>query len=334
MVAPQPTRSRLCSLSRRSQEQTILRMLRRSSTPPVGRGLRVTDVVYDKTLQLMNYEFSVPQSKLADYQRQIRKMRCDDQPEGCTSCRQAQTECKTTDRITGKATVRGYVESLESRLAELERLNQQLRSQVMCLGGQVSSEHTAQRHTPDQYFQLPQAHTSQAPQTPLSNGVAERHDLQGPNDNQHDSLHGTETGRMRLPEFRSGLSGNNYLGISSGNSLVNSVRGTSMNILGMEIDLVDYMSADLDEPDPSRGQPVYNKSYRAFVQTAFGTSPKLRRVELPPRSEGIRYAEAFFRVIHPFTPVVHQPSFMKLVSDKSDFPIAVWLTVLAFAHVR
>ena len=261
-------------------------------------------------------------------------MRCDDQPEGCASCRQAQVECKTTDRITGKAAVRGYVESLESRLAELESLNQQLQSQVLSLGGQVSSEHTVQGQTPDQYAQLRTPHISQAQQAPSSNGVAEKHDLQGPNDSQHDPLQGSETGRMRLPEFQGGLSGNNYLGISSGNSLVNSVRGTSMNILGMEIDLVDYMSADLDEPDPSKGNPVYNKSYRAFVQTAFGTSPKLRRVELPPRSEGIRYAEAFFRVIHPFTPVVHQPTFMNLVSNNKSSWVAMWLMVLAFAHIR
>lgn len=88
-----------------------------------------------------------------------------------------------------------------------------------------------------------------------------------------------------------------------------------MNVLGMEIDLADYMSADLDEPDPFHAgtRPVYNKSYRAFVQTAFGTSPKLNKVELPPKSEGLNYAQVYFRVTNPFLPIVHKPSFMAMV---------------------
>jgi hypothetical protein len=75
------------------------------------------------------------------------------------------------------------------------------------------------------------------------------------------------------------------------------------------------MSADLDEPDPSHAgiQPVYNKSYRAFVQTAFGTSPRLSKVELPPKSEGLNYAQVYFRVTNPFLPIVHKPTFMATV---------------------
>ena len=90
-----------------------------------------------------------------------------------------------------------------------------------------------------------------------------------------------------------------------------------MSVLGME-DLADYMSADVDEPDVARTktQPVYNKSYRAFVQTAFGTSPKLNKVELPPRSEGMNYAHVYFRVTNPYLPIVHKPSFMTTVSQR------------------
>ena len=99
-----------------------------------------------------------------------------------------------------------------------------------------------------------------------------------------------------------------------------------MNVLGMEIDLADYMSADLDEPDPTpggTGPPVYNKSYQAFVQTAFGTSPKLSKVELPPRSEGINYAYVYFRVTSPYVPVVHKPSFMATVGCLMSITIPI-----------
>ena len=260
---------------------------------------------------------------------QIRKMRCDDQPDGCASCRQTQTECKTTDRITGKATVRGYVESLEGRLAELEQYTHELRAQVRSLGGEVKPEPKAQNTTPIQQSQHPNGHHREDQQQSVSNGAIEDPPIRRCGDSQYSnvvqdtsSITGLSEYRIRLPTFRSGLSGNNYLGISSGNSLLSSVRGTSMNVLGMEIDLADYMSADVDEPDPLNAdrQPVYNKSYRAFVQTAFGVSPKLNKVELPPRSEGFNYADIFFRLTSPYAPVVHRPTFIKLVG------------VIAFAH--
>ena len=44
---------------------------------------------------------------------QVRKIRCDARPGGCSPCIQNNTECKTTDRITGRATSRGHTENLE-----------------------------------------------------------------------------------------------------------------------------------------------------------------------------------------------------------------------------
>ena len=246
-------------------------------------------------------------------------MRCDDKPDGCTPCMQNNSECKTTDRITGKATVRGYVQSLEAQLEELRSRNRALESHLVSLGENVSSY--------------------AVPDGPATAPLAQWHDDQRANhmqswDDSHQDLNTSYNSSntrgnhivdgtcsdaakdhpQRLPEFRSGLTGNNYLGVSSGSSLLSSIRGTSMNVLGMEIDLADYLSADVDEPDPVGGaQPVYNKSYRAFVQTAFGTSPKLSKVELPPRSEGMNYAHVFFRVTNPYVPIMHKPSFIRTV---------------------
>lgn len=44
-------------------------------------------------------------------------MRCDPNPLGCEPCRQKNVACRTTDRITGRASERGRVEGLESELA-------------------------------------------------------------------------------------------------------------------------------------------------------------------------------------------------------------------------
>ena len=230
-------------------------------------------------------------------------MRCDDNPDGCASCRQAQTECKTTDRITGKATGRGYIDNLEGRLSDLEARNQELRAQILSLGGQVQPD---VRDAPDTQYQ----------QHPRQNGISRESSDRTNYSSQHEGAKkgSRPDGREPLPPSRKGLHGNNYFGISSGNSLLSSVRGTSMNVLGMEVDLTDYLSPDVDEPDLSRAdQPVYNKSYRAFIQTAFGLGPKLTNVQLPARSEGMQYAEIFLRITMPFVPVIHKPTFMALV---------------------
>ena len=237
-------------------------------------------------------------------------MRCDDRPDGCAPCRQNQTECKTTDRITGKATVRGYVENLERRIQELESRNRHLQTRVISLGGDIP---------PDTSF----LHSDALPQ-PLEG--QDRVNQHGGTKFDDTHINGyKETGSnvsydhgdaIHLPDFRSGLSGNNYVGVSTRNSLLSSIQGTALNVLGMQIDLADYDSADLDEPDPSRPdpQPVYNKSYGACIQTAFGTSPKLSKVELPPRKEGLEYAQMYLVGINPFVPILHQPTFIKTVS--------------------
>ena len=245
-------------------------------------------------------------------------MRCDDNVNGCAPCLQNQSECKTTDRITGKATVRGYVQSLERRLEEIETHNRLLHGRLASLGEDVPDISPKTKYGDP--ATAPLVHWREENRLPWDRKAVEtRHSehgggsFEGNTVNRPTPLGGSPS---RLPEFRNGLAGNNYLGVSTGNSLLSSIRGTSMNVLGMEIDLADYMSADLDEPDTTpagTSSPVYNKSYRAFVQTAFGTSPKLSKVELPPRSEGINYAYVYFRVTNPYVPVVHKPSFMATV---------------------
>lgn len=249
-------------------------------------------------------------------------MRCDDNVNGCAPCSQNHSECKTTDRITGKATVRGYLQSIERRNQELENYIHLLQSRLASLGDNLEGvrldDKCAEPATSpllawhdDQTLGTRQAWDCFAQETRMPS--------HGPEGFLRNMINGgtSDEPESRLPYFRDGLAGNNYLGVSTGNSLLSSIRGTSMNVLGMEIDLADYMSPDLDEPDPARPgtQPVYNKSYRAFVQTAFGISPKLAKVELPPKCEGMEYAKVYFRVTNPYLPIVHKPSFMATVSS-------------------
>ena len=117
-----------------------------------------------------------------------------------------------------------------------------------------------------------------------------------------------------LPAFRAGCTGDNYLGVSPGNSNLSSIKGTALSILGMEIDIADFDSADMDEPDPSVFHPqLHNKSYRAFLQSTLNINPRIEKVELPSRVEGMTYAQWYFRVLNPYLPLLHKPTFFKMV---------------------
>jgi hypothetical protein len=127
-----------------------------------------------------------------------------------------------------------------------------------------------------------------------------------------------ETNLFRaLPAFRAGCTGDNYLGVSPGNSNLSSIKGTALSILGMEIDIADFDSLDMDEPDPSVFHPqLYNKSYQAFLQTALNINPRIEKVDLPSRADGMTYAQWYFRVLNPYMPILHRPTFIKLVSSR------------------
>lgn len=131
------------------------------------------------------------------------------------------------------------------------------------------------------------------------------------------SPHAQETNIFRaLPVFRAGCNGDNYLGVSSGNSYLSSIKGTALSVLGMEIDIADFTSSDMDEPSHSMFETeLYNKSYQSFLQSAHNVNPKLEKVDLPPREEGLTYAQWYFRVLNPFLPVLHKPTFMQLVGS-------------------
>jgi hypothetical protein len=118
-----------------------------------------------------------------------------------------------------------------------------------------------------------------------------------------------------LPVFRAGCHGDNYLGVSSGSSYLSSIKGTALSVLGMEIDIADFTSPDLDEPFSTPPGDAYNKSYGSFLQSAFNVNPKMTKTALPARHNGLTYAEWYFRVINPYVPILHKPTFMTLVSS-------------------
>ncbi|KAL8808212.1 MAG: hypothetical protein Q9182_000276 [Xanthomendoza sp. 2 TL-2023] len=266
-----------------------------------------------------------PDGSPADYSSDVRKKIISSNRTGqaCDRCRN-QSPCKTTDRITGRPTVRGYVQNVERRLQELENHCRELEDRLISHGIDVKpSRHYSEypstqlpqgkdlrEHTPRSDWYNDTYSISNVSHFPTTDCVPPRR------------LSQIDGSVSRLPDFRNGLTGENYLGVSSGNSLVSSIRGTSLNVLGMEINLADYMHADLDEPNPFdyEQKPVYNKSYYAFILTAFSAKPKPQEVGLPSREEGMKCTEWFFKVVNPYLPVLHRPTFMKLINRMYDDP--------------
>lgn len=219
--------------------------------------------------------------------------------------------------------MRGYVQSLERRLHELEARCHDLEGRLSSLGVDIPPllpHDKPVATTPSQWHQ--------SGDEVLQDNCFARNALRYRPAMSEASRRMSEpdTSVYRLPDFRDGLTGDNYLGVSSGNYFISSIRGTVLNVLGMEIDLADYMHADLDEPDPSKynEEPVYNKSYSSFIFTAFSSKAKIKEMDLPPREEGFRCTEWYFKMVNPYLPVLHKPSHMRLVSPPSNPPCEIF----------
>jgi hypothetical protein len=255
---------------------------------------------------------------------QIRKIRCDGLPGGCSPCLQNNTECRTTDRITGRATSRGYVEGLEQQNRDLQIRVQELEQRL----ARNSVDTKTQNGYQNASYEYTQALSNvQRPSYSPSTEYPQARDAL--------ATQQQETNMFRaLPAFRAGCTGDNYLGVSPGNSNLSSIKGTALSILGMEIDIADFPSLDMDEPDASVFHPqLYNKSYQAFLQSALNINPRIEKVELPSRSDGMMYAQWYFRAINAYLPILHKGTFMKLASQEPRM-VTQSLIVTVNPHLR
>lgn len=241
---------------------------------------------------------------------QVRKIRCDGRPEGCTPCEQNRTPCQTTDRITGRATVRGHAEAMESE-------NQYLRRQIADLQEQLKENSIEPRA-------LPAYNSLRPPTLPWSSGPT--NDGQGwsdpPRRTSSSPLPGyvpagapEKTEYRPLPQFKHGSIGDNYLGVGAGDSPLSHIRGTSLSVFGTEIDITDYME----------GEAEYESSvmsYTALVKVALGEE-EIKPVLLPPYAALREYAMWYLRSLNPYTMLVHKPAFMNLIWKIGNDPTFV-----------
>lgn len=112
------------------------------------------------------------------------------------------------------------------------------------------------------------------------------------------------------------------LPVEWGNHPMSSIRGTKLNIMGITIDTASFDAPDVDEPTAESGgvTPLYNKSVQAFLQSAVGINPPVH-VELPSREDAFTYTKWYFLIMSCYFPVLHRPTFMKLVSFDHTWPL-------------
>lgn len=105
-----------------------------------------------------------------------------------------------------------------------------------------------------------------------------------------------------------------YLGVAEDNTPFSGITGTQLSILGTTIDITSFDAPDMDGPPPGApmSTPLYNKSLQSFYNSVAKVNPPMD-APLPSREDAFNYSEWFFVMVGGFVPVLHKPSYFKLV---------------------
>ncbi|KAF2273113.1 uncharacterized protein EI97DRAFT_436355 [Westerdykella ornata] len=232
-----------------------------------------------------------------------RKIRCDPRPEGCSPCAQNNTECTTTDRITGRPRARGQIEAVEAENRHLRAQVHELQTQLKELGAnpRLPPNHNGyQESTP---WQPPQ-HGHEGTACDKTRNRRESTLLPDPPIVPSSRVAGTEN--RPLPYFKPHRVGDNYLGVSSTNSLVSHIKGTSLSIFGTEIDITDLVQGEED-------YETSVMSYDHFLRVILREDTDIEAVPMPQYEKLRKYAELYMRTLNPYTMLLDKRTFMALI---------------------
>ncbi|EXK32736.1 hypothetical protein FOQG_10973 [Fusarium oxysporum f. sp. raphani 54005] len=264
---------------------------------------------------------SVVKNRLQSYTRtgqacdrcKVRKIRCDALPEGCSHCTNQNLECYVTDRVTGRTERRGYMQELEreksdmlSHIRDLEKLLDNKGVEVKPWEWSPYAQCPSDSNFDDMGNPIPDPKTGE---TWSQVGSALFKD--------------SGSAPSLSPSFPRTLESRpheNHLGVGMDSAPLSSIGGTRLSILGMTVDLASFEPPDAEEP-PVDGKvaPSYNKSPQSFLQSIMRVNPPMQ-AEMPSREDAFTYAEWYFMTFSAFLPVLHKPSFMRLLTRMYDEP--------------
>ncbi|TIA28696.1 hypothetical protein D6C79_10176 [Aureobasidium pullulans] len=226
----------------------------------------------------------------------VRKIRCDARPGGCSPCIANNLECKTTDRITGRATSRGHTEHIEGENMALKQHINDLRQQLIDAG---------QDPRPAPIMPLGFNGSGGQPAYAWPHQMFDLSSILGADTHLDPSKARART--AALPDYRNNSLGDNYLGISGANEWLSPIKGTSVALFGMELDLVDFVTNDNDEAfSPT--------SYENFLSIAFKSSQdRPPPPSFPSYRECKALCEWYFVSVNCHAPIVHKPDVLEMV---------------------
>jgi len=234
----------------------------------------------------------------------VRKIRCDARVGGCSPCNQNNLECRTTDRITGRATSRGYTENIEQENNSLRQYLTDLRQQLQEHGIEPCHPPAQTAPAAPQIIQTIPQPSNYTPDPILSLAAI----LNPINDDPR---------RIRssaLPDFKSDDVGNNYLGVGSVNEWPMPITGTRHALFGMHIDLKDFEPEHADERTRAM-------SYNSFYEyTLRGRQHQVKPPPLPEYRQLRSIVEWYFKSLNCWHPILHKPTFLEMIDRMHSDP--------------
>ena len=221
----------------------------------------------------------------ADHLEQLRKIRCDPDPNGCQGCRAAAEPCATTDRITKKAFRRGHTDQLEIENATLKARLHEFQQKALALGISLSPD-ALDTHGSD--------------------------DAQSLDPRQAGDGHPGSERRMsyasntEVSVWQRHM--NNVSGSVISNPAFSMLRGTKLSLFGMQIDLAEFAEDYTDMESP--------QTFSGFIYHASGSSHRehMQPPPLPPSLKQAReYAHWFFMFLNTYTPLLDKREMDDLV---------------------
>ncbi|EWC43603.1 hypothetical protein DRE_01490 [Drechslerella stenobrocha 248] len=280
----------------------------------------------------------------------IRKIRCDGLAGGCSPCRQNNTECRTTDRISHRAVPRGYIEQLEKKCADYEAKIKDMEALLKAGGLAIpeKSSHDGSSSASGSTLEWGTQNDSKDPwattdhiaavkmeqQTTLpfsmdySSGGQQEPPASTTPVSTSPNREGDPNGR---PAFLIQKCGASHVGLYSGNSYMASTRASALSVLGITIDLADMQGV----PEPARSLnhiPVnsymdftelnpLDDSLQSFLMSTSRHAPvSVLQLSLPSKEEALMLVEWNFMVTQPYLPLLHKPTFMAEFHRMYDIP--------------
>ena len=117
-----------------------------------------------------------------------------------------------------------------------------------------------------------------------------------------------QTNLYAPPAPQSVLPSNVYSALLSNTTQQGSIMDI-LSLLGMNIHDGELTPTEVDPASP------YDRTYKAFLQTAHGVSPKLNKVDLQSREDANTYTAIFFGMLNPYLPILHKSNFETLVCN-------------------